>query len=49
LIKGVDDIYFELFEKLKRGDTNFRIEEVYITGDHQGDLHARFLPDFPNG
>jgi hypothetical protein len=40
LIKGVDDIYLQLLEKLQRGDTDFRIEEIDITRDHQGDLHV---------
>jgi hypothetical protein len=34
LIKGVDDIYFQPFEKLESGDTDFRIEKVDITGNH---------------
>ena len=40
LVKGVDDIHFQLLQKLQSGDTDFRIEEVDITGNHQGNLHG---------
>src|SRR5258705_10140491 len=43
LIKGIDDIYFQLLKKLQSGDTDFWIEKVDIAGDHQRDLHRRFL------
>ena len=40
LVKGVDDIHFEFLQKLQSGDTDLWIEEVDITGDHQGNLHG---------
>src|SRR6266481_3313488 len=40
LVKGVDHIHFQFLQKLQSGDTDFRIEKVYITGNHQGDLHG---------
>src|SRR4029077_11367745 len=39
LVKWVDDIYFQLLQKLQSSDTDFRIEKVDITGNHQGNLH----------
>jgi hypothetical protein len=43
LIKWIHDIYLKLLQKLQSGDADFRIEKVDITGDHQSNLHGRFL------
>ena len=40
LVKGVHNIHLQFLQKLQSGDTDFRIEKVDITGDHQGDLHG---------
>src|SRR5260370_37809163 len=45
LVKGVDDIHFQLFQKLQSGDTDFRIENIDVTGDHQGNLHRCSLSE----
>src|ERR1700737_4589501 len=42
LVEGVDDIHFQLLQKLQGGDADFRIEKVDITGNHQGNLHGCF-------
>ena len=40
LVERVDDIHFQFLQKLQSGDPDFRIEKVYIAGDHQGNLHG---------
>src|SRR5271154_5718427 len=40
LIKGVDDVHLQLFQKLQSSNSYFWIENVNIAGDHQGDLHG---------
>jgi len=45
LVEGIDDIHVQLLQKLQSGDTDFRIEEVDITGDHQGNLHGSSLSE----
>src|ERR1700730_3654901 len=42
LVERVDDIHFQLLQKLQSGDADFRIEKVDITRNHQGNLHSCF-------
>src|ERR1700675_3110476 len=46
LVEGVNDIHFQVLQKLQRGDPDFRIEKVDVTRDHQGDLHGLLLLNF---